>query len=142
MPGESQPPVNVGVDVGTALGDAELTLFRRIPAVWNTLYDIAIGQAPKSANRQACRDLTDTVIKLSTMLKESRGVNPLTIAMEGALDRLDDQKRLELLEKIDSAIQMNVFMMDRDQLNELERQIRIRRQELDALDQLPPSPAP
>lgn len=132
----------MGVDVGTALGEAELALFRRIPIVWNTLFDIAIGSAPKSANRQACKDLTDTVIKLSAMLKESRGVNPLTIAMEGALDRLDDQKRLELLEKIDSAIQMNVFMMDREQLVELERVIAIRKAELDSLDQLPPPPLP
>lgn len=111
----------------SALGEAELLLFHRVPLVLNTLWEIAQGTAGKRANFKACQVLLDQAWKLAETLQERRNINPMTHAIEGAIDRLDEEKRLELLSKVEAALAGEVSTMNLQQLDDLQAKINERR---------------
>lgn len=114
----------------SALGEAELLLFHRVPLVLNTLWEIAQGTAAQRANFKACQVLLDQAWKLAETLQERRNINPMTHAIEGAIDRLDEEKRLEILAKVEAALAGEVSTMNLQQLDDLQAKIIERRKEL------------
>ncbi len=125
-----KPQQYVPAETTSALGEAELLLFHRVPLVLNTLWEIANGTAGLRANYKACQALLDQAWKLAETLQARRDINPMTHAIEGAIDRLDEEKRIEILAKVEAALAGEVSTMNLQQVEELQVKLDARRAEL------------
>lgn len=114
-------------DIQAGVGIAITTLFERLPAAFNTLYECSIGNGTNT-QRQSAKDMIDTGMKLGDKLEASAvKINPITEAIVRSVRMLGEDAQRETYEKIQRALRLQIGGMSLDEISVIEEQCAARR---------------